>query len=94
MLHWLHQTEEAIKAYLQGAKLQSRRRLYGDKECWVDVNPIPAWDTKYEYRIKPEPVEVDAYVSIRDSSVVLASSTGRSIMPENQWRKIKMREVT
>jgi hypothetical protein len=45
-----HKHADLIHAWADGAQIQFR--LWGGME-WIDTE-IPAWEIKYEYRIKPE----------------------------------------
>jgi hypothetical protein len=46
-----HKHAEVIKAWADGAEIQSRRR---NNDEWCDT-PSPSWYKDTEYRIKPEP---------------------------------------
>lgn len=52
-----HKHAELIKAWADGAEIQSRFVVINDTNeghVWVDT-PNPAWDFEKIYRIKPEP---------------------------------------
>ena len=50
-----HKHAELIKAWADGATIQSRYKFgYGDWTAWAD-NEYPVWEDEWEYRIKPEP---------------------------------------
>lgn len=52
-----HKHAELIKAWADGAEIQSRLVVVNDTNeghVWVDT-PNPAWDFEKIYRIKPEP---------------------------------------
>lgn len=65
-----HKHAELIKAWADGAEIQSRFVVSNDTNeghVWVDT-PNPAWDFEKIYRIKPEPkpdVIVQVVLSIR-----------------------------
>lgn len=63
-----HKHAELIKAWADGATIQSRYKFgYGDWTAWTD-NEYPVWEDEWEYRIKPEqkPDEVHFYQALFD----------------------------
>ena len=55
-----HVHVELIKAWADGEMIQVRKP--GELE-WLDLPNTPMWLSCYEYRVKPEPVEVIAKVA-------------------------------
>jgi hypothetical protein len=57
-----HKHAELIKAWADGAEIESRR-ITGE---WLPCD-TPVWRMNIEYRIKPEPVKVVQYFVINNS---------------------------
>jgi hypothetical protein len=79
-----------MRAWLDGKQIE---RKHGDQ--WIPQNPNdgrclePCWNWEHcEYRIKPEPMEIEVWIH-DDGSVALGGSR-----PAPWWTKKKFREVT
>ena len=58
-----HKHAELIKAWADGAEIETLRCRITNNWCLVDV---PVWYVNSEYRIKPEPkLDVVAYIEVR-----------------------------
>jgi hypothetical protein len=52
-----HKHAEIIKAWADGAEIQSKTY---DTGCWIDIpDNDPLWNPDTEYRIKPTPIKID-----------------------------------
>ena len=93
-LHWCHNMEAAIKAYMQGEIIQMRmRETCVSGEWWDSENPI--WSTNYEYRIKPKPVEVEMLINKTGWADTARRYHSHEIdrMLKQGWRRATFREV-
>jgi len=84
---------EVMKAWLDGKTVQWKEA--GLEVAWSEGNSFPnelAWDwSEKEYRIKPEPMEIEVWV---DEISGLRSLLPKDDLPKlTQWTKKKFREI-
>jgi hypothetical protein len=73
-----HVHADLIKAWADGAQIQ----VYLERsEVWIDASP-PSWDTKFKYRVKPQPVVKKAYMHYDNIELLVKGSFDKS--PVNQ----------
>ena len=77
-----------FQAVADGKTLQS---LQGDE--WKDVVSSITYKSAERYRIKPEPMEFDVWVTVIGSKVYAIDNDMGNYEKEG-WRKIRVREIT
>ena len=79
-----------LQAVADGKTLQS---LQGDE--WKDVQSSITWKGAERYRIKPEPIECDVWISDGEDDEgfpLVCTCSNMDGFPD--WRKIRVREIT
>lgn len=88
-------------SYASGKTIQYRRRYCKPgtelpEGAWGDHPEIPAWDWgNFEYRVKPEPMELWIWVKEGKQSTVADNdnATECKFMSDKGWARKKFREV-
>lgn len=76
---------EVMQAWVDGKKIEYRYK--GEPE-WITVALLTSWDWKnWDYRIKPEPMEIEVWVN----GTRVSTYTQPNMGPE--WTKKRFREV-
>lgn len=83
-----HKWAKEIKAWADGARVQSRPNDLCSSSDWTD-DTFPSWATNREYRIKPEPREL-WLVIYKDGCIDVRSNP---IMPASNIDVVHVREV-
>jgi hypothetical protein len=66
-----HKHAEVIKAWADGAEVQTRSDSYHD---WYDID-LPVWYPSHQYRVKPEPVITKMYMHYDNIERKVATNT-------------------
>jgi len=53
-----HKHSELIHAWADGAIIEEYRI---NLDLWIEPKPYPVWDVRFQYRIKPEPIQKEEY---------------------------------
>jgi hypothetical protein len=79
---------QAMEAWCRGIECQVS---YKGKDDWSDLDPEEcSWDSGYDYRIKPEPMEIEVWVHPDGR---LCSDGNCGAIHTFPWGKKKFREV-
>lgn len=82
------QAIEVMQAYVDGRKIEYRHKASDE---WITVAILTSWDWKnWDYRAKPEPMEIDVYFTPEGKPIV-EGIVSRD--PRHTWTKKKFREV-
>jgi len=84
---------EVMQAFVEGKEVEWRRK-YQEHEQWKVINTAPTWNfTRFDYRIRKEPIEVWAFVSDRGVSLAEPEFLRKGASIGSDTRLIRLREV-
>ena len=79
---------EVMQAFIEGKEIQLRRRVSGTN--WA-ISPAPAWAwDSFDYRIKPEPIElwITYYSQDHPRPAVYTTDPTKTVPPSRRVKKI------